>query len=72
MKSTEMSQLSGLHWQCRRNMRGKEMSSIMEMIEADKALARSLEGTYLFDGARAQRNYPLNKQDVHVTDAVGE
>jgi protocatechuate 4,5-dioxygenase, alpha chain len=48
------------------------MSSIMEMIEADKALARSLEGTYLFDGARAQRNYPLNKQDVHVTDAVGE
>ena len=43
------------------------MSSITEMIEADKALARSLEGTYLFDGARAQRNYPLNKMCMSLT-----
>jgi protocatechuate 4,5-dioxygenase, alpha chain len=43
------------------------MSSILEMIEADKALARSLEGTYLFDGARAQRNYPLNKMCMSLT-----
>ena len=45
------------------------MSSILEMIEADKALARSLEGTYLFDGARAQRNYPLNKMCMSLTQS---
>jgi hypothetical protein len=37
-----------------------EMPSNSE-IEADKTLGRSLQGTYHFDGARAQKNYPLNK-----------
>lgn len=37
------------------------MTNITDQIEADKRLARSLEGTYLFDGQRAQKNYPLNK-----------
>jgi len=34
---------------------------ISARIEQDKETARSLEGTYLFDGLRAQKNYPLNK-----------
>jgi hypothetical protein len=38
-----------------------EMPSITEQIEADKTLGRSLQGTYHFDGVRAQKNYPLNK-----------
>jgi protocatechuate 4,5-dioxygenase alpha chain len=37
------------------------MQSISDQIEEDKKLAASLEGTYLFDGARARKNYPLNK-----------
>lgn len=37
------------------------MSSITERIEEDKYIARSLQGTYLFDGVRARKNYPLNK-----------
>lgn len=45
------------------------MSSISEQIEADKMLARSLEGTYLFDGPRAQKNYPLNKMCMSLVDA---
>src|ERR1700758_260006 len=30
-------------------------------IEYEKATARSLKGTYLFDGTRARKNYALNK-----------
>lgn len=37
------------------------MSAITERIEEDKNVARSLQGTYLFDGVRARKNYPLNK-----------
>ena len=37
------------------------MQSISDQIDEDKRLAASLEGTYLFDGARARKNYPLNK-----------
>jgi protocatechuate 4,5-dioxygenase, alpha chain len=40
---------------------GGYMSSISERIEEDKNIARSLQGTYLFDGVRARKNYPLNK-----------
>ena len=41
--------------------------SITERIEEDKRLARSLEGTYLFDGTRSQKNYPLNKMCMSLT-----
>lgn len=41
--------------------------SITERIEEDKRLARSLEGTYLFDGSRSQKNYPLNKMCMSLT-----
>ncbi|WP_113156451.1 protocatechuate 3,4-dioxygenase [Nitratireductor sp. OM-1] len=41
--------------------------SITERIEEDKRLARSLEGTYLFDGPRSQKNYPLNKMCMSLT-----
>ena len=34
---------------------------ISAKIERDKETARSLEGTYLFDGMRAKKNYALNK-----------
>lgn len=33
----------------------------------DKETARSLEGTYLFDGLRAQKNYALNKMCMSLT-----
>jgi protocatechuate 4,5-dioxygenase, alpha chain len=36
-------------------------------IEHDKATARSLRGTYLFDGARARKNYALNKMCMSLT-----
>lgn len=36
-------------------------------IEYDKATARSLQGTYLFDGARARKNYALNKMCMSLT-----
>jgi protocatechuate 4,5-dioxygenase alpha chain len=45
------------------------MPSIAELIEADKKLARSLEGTYLFDGQRAQKNYSLNKMCMSLVKA---
>jgi protocatechuate 4,5-dioxygenase alpha chain len=34
---------------------------ISRRIAYDKSTARSLEGTYLFDGARARMNLPLNR-----------
>lgn len=37
------------------------LDEISAKIEHDKAMARSLEGTYLFDGMRAKKNYALNK-----------
>lgn len=40
---------------------------IAAKIEYDKATARSLQGTYLFDGARANKNYPLNKMCMSLT-----
>jgi len=43
------------------------MSTITERIEEDKDIARSLQGTYLFDGVRAQKNYPLNKMCMSLT-----
>jgi protocatechuate 4,5-dioxygenase, alpha chain len=36
-------------------------------IEYDKAMARSLQGTYLFDGTRAAKNYALNKMCMSLT-----
>ena len=44
-----------------------EPEDITALIERDKAVARSLEGTYLFDGQRARRNYPLNKMCMSLT-----
>lgn len=40
---------------------------ISARIESDKATARSLQGTYLFDGARASKNYALNKMCMSLT-----
>ena len=37
------------------------MQSISDQIEGGKKLAASLAGIYLFDGARARKDYPLNK-----------
>ncbi|HWL19918.1 MAG TPA: protocatechuate 3,4-dioxygenase [Bradyrhizobium sp.] len=34
---------------------------ISAKIEYDKATARSLQGTYLFDGMRSRKNFALNK-----------
>ena len=45
------------------------MQSITEMIERDKAIARQLPGTYLFDGERTQVNYPLNKMCMSLKHA---
>jgi len=45
------------------------MSSITERIEKDKIIAGSLQGTYLFDGMRAQKNYPLNKMCMSLVKA---
>jgi protocatechuate 4,5-dioxygenase, alpha chain len=36
-------------------------------IEYDKATARSLQGTYLFDGMRTRKNYALNKMCMSLT-----
>jgi protocatechuate 4,5-dioxygenase alpha chain len=40
---------------------------LLARIEYDKATARSLQGTYLFDGARARKNYALNKMCMSLT-----
>jgi Aromatic-ring-opening dioxygenase LigAB, LigA subunit. len=40
---------------------------ISATIAYDKATARSLEGTYLFDGLRSQKNYALNKMCMSLT-----
>ena len=40
---------------------------IAAKIEYDKATARSLQGTYLFDGVRATKNYALNKMCMSLT-----
>jgi protocatechuate 4,5-dioxygenase alpha chain len=40
---------------------------ISARIESDKATARSLQGTYLFDGVRAGKNYALNKMCMSLT-----
>ena len=45
------------------------MQSISDQIEEDKRLAASLEGTYLFDGARARKNYPLNKMCMSLVSS---
>lgn len=42
-------------------------NDIVAKIAYDKETARSLEGTYLFDGARAGKNYPLNKMCMSLT-----
>jgi len=39
-----------------------------KIIAHDKETARSLEGTYLFDGLRARVNYPLNKMCMSLTE----
>ncbi len=44
-----------------------EPDPISARIAYDKATARSLEGTYLFDGLRAQKNYALNKMCMSLT-----
>jgi protocatechuate 4,5-dioxygenase, alpha chain len=41
--------------------------NVSAIIEYDKAAARSLLGTYLFDGLRAQKNYALNKMCMSLT-----
>jgi protocatechuate 4,5-dioxygenase alpha subunit len=65
---TEVSQQLSLQDDWRPDVKGSnEMASITEQIEADKTLARSLQGTYLFDGVRAQKNYPLNKMRMSLT-----
>jgi protocatechuate 4,5-dioxygenase alpha chain len=40
---------------------------LLARIEYDKATARSLQGTYLFDGIRARKNYALNKMCMSLT-----
>jgi len=40
---------------------------LLARIEYDKATARSLQGTYLFDGTRARKNYALNKMCMSLT-----
>jgi protocatechuate 4,5-dioxygenase, alpha chain len=40
---------------------------ISTKIENDKAAARSLQGTYLFDGVRSRKNYALNKMCMSLT-----
>lgn len=40
---------------------------ISAKIAYDKDTARSLEGTYLFDGLRAGKNFPLNKMCMSLT-----
>ena len=42
---------------------------VLARIEYDKATARSLQGTYLFDGARARKNFALNKMCMSLTSA---
>ncbi len=45
------------------------MTTLTEQIANDKAIARQLQGTYLFDGARAQMNYRLNKMGMSLKHA---
>ncbi|SLN71010.1 Protocatechuate 4,5-dioxygenase alpha chain [Roseivivax jejudonensis] len=45
----------------------QDNDDISARIAQDKATARSLEGTYLFDGARSGVNYPLNKMCMSLT-----
>jgi protocatechuate 4,5-dioxygenase alpha chain len=42
---------------------------ISRRINYDKNTARSLEGTYLFDGARARMNLPLNRMCMSLVRA---
>lgn len=44
---------------------------ISAKIEHDKAMARSLQGTYLFDGMRSRMNYALNKMCMSLTRPEG-
>lgn len=44
-----------------------EDDDISKMIAYDKEVARSLEGTYLFDGMRSNKNYQLNKMCMSLT-----
>ncbi len=46
------------------------MESLTDQIEADKAIARTLPGTYLFDGTRAQMNFALNKMGMSLKHAA--
>jgi protocatechuate 4,5-dioxygenase, alpha chain len=41
--------------------------NVSAIIEYDKATARSVFGTYLFDGVCAQKNYALNKMCMSLT-----
>jgi protocatechuate 4,5-dioxygenase, alpha chain len=43
--------------------------NVLAKIDYDKATARSLQGTYLFDGMRAQRNYALNKMCMSLVNS---
>jgi len=46
-----------------------ETAAITARVAYDKATARALEGTYLFDGLRGALNYPLNKMCMSLTRA---
>lgn len=50
-------------------MADPEHTDYAAMIARDKEIARSLEGTYLFDGLRAAKNYPLNKMCMSLVKA---
>jgi protocatechuate 4,5-dioxygenase, alpha chain len=43
---------------------------ITQRVAYDKSTARSLEGTYLFDGARARMNPALNRMCMSLTRSV--
>jgi protocatechuate 4,5-dioxygenase alpha chain len=43
---------------------------ISRRVAYDKDTARSLAGTYLFDGARARMNVPLNRMCMSLTNAT--
>lgn len=43
------------------------IDEISQLIAYDKSTARSLEGTYLFDGARARMNPALNRMCMSLT-----
>lgn len=52
------------------NQDSAPMLSPAERIARDKEIARQLPGTYLFDGARAQLNYRLNKMGMSLKHAA--